>query len=355
MMLSARRLRAPSLLAFALATALMVVGGCGLADNNGSDGETGPTFVSATTPPGRTLFPVIVATTPVTQPGAQNEGDAAGDGDQNVAPAVSAAPIPSPGYVDLNGVPLGELLVMPPAVRERVREIFREGRRLGRDPRSFSKLGASVVDTQHFMGRFDYGPYTLGEYENLQPAIDHYRGSFERDSVSTRRGLSARTAFDPVWADKMQCQPNESVIDCEFRLHNPSVLLIALGTNDIDTAANFEQQMQAIIQHTIDNGVIPVLATKADRFEGPDNRNNNIIRRLASEYVIPLWDFDLLAETLPGRGISGDEVHLTLFDRYDYTSPTAYERGYGMYNLSALMMLEAIRQEMQIVEIEDSP
>lgn len=348
-------IRPPHLPALLLATILVLLGGCGSVIGNErarAGGESDPAFVTVATPPGQTLHPVIVTTVFNAQPADQDRG--ATDGNENNGPSMSAAPVPEPGYVALNGVALEELLVMPPEVRQRVRDIIRDGRQLNRNPRAFSKLGASVVDTRHFMGRFDYGPYVLGEYENLQQAIDHFSGSFERDSVATRRGLSARTAFDPIWADKELCLPNESVIDCELRLHNPSILLIALGTNDIDTAANFEEQFRAVIQYAIDSAVVPVVATKADRFEGPDNRNNDIMRRLASEFAVPLWDFDLLADTLPERGISGDEVHLTLFDQYDYTSPTAFERGYGMYNLSALMMLEAIRQEMLIVDIEDA-
>ena len=64
------------------------------------------------------------------------------------------------------------------------------------------------------------------------------------------------------------------------------------------------------------------------------------------EFKVPLWDFDLLAETLPGRGMGRDNVHLTIFDHYDYTRERAFETGYGLYNLTALMMLFEIWQEM---------
>ena len=97
-------------------------------------------------------------------------------------------------------------------------------------------------------------------------------------------------------------------------------------------------------EYVIDQGVIPVLATKADRYEGSDDRNNKIIREVADRYQIPLWDFDKLAATIPGRGLGGDNVHMTLYDQYDYTAPRAFRTGYGVYNLSALMMLDAIRQ-----------
>ena len=86
--------------------------------------------------------------------------------------------------------------------------------------------------------------------------------------------------------------------------------------------------------------------TPLQRFEGEDNRNNEIIRQVAKEFMVPLWDFDLLAETLPGRGMGSDNVHLTLFDYYDYNMDLAYETGYGLYNLTALMMLDEIWREV---------
>ena len=54
----------------------------------------------------------------------------------------------------------------------------------------------------------------------------------------------------------------------------------------------------------------------------------------------------MVAGTLPGRGMGSDEVHLTLYDQYDYASERAFQRGYGVYNLTALMMLHAIREEI---------
>ncbi|MCZ7670381.1 MAG: hypothetical protein M5U34_26095 [Chloroflexi bacterium] len=45
--------------------------------------------------------------------------------------------------------------------------------------------------------------------------------------------------------------------------------------------------MKQVVETSIANGVIPVLVTKADRFEGPDNINNNILRELAAEFNVP--------------------------------------------------------------------
>jgi hypothetical protein len=99
-----------------------------------------------------------------------------------------------------------------------------------------------------------------------------------------------------------------------------------------------------VVEFSIENGVIPVIVTKADRFEGPENTNNIILRQIADEFQVPLWDFDLVADTLPGRGLKEDQVHLTVFLENDYTMSEAYETGHGTHNLSALMVLESIRQ-----------
>ena len=62
---------------------------------------------------------------------------------------------------------------------------------------------------------------------------------------------------------------------------------------------------------------------------------------------MPLWDFDLLAQTIPGRGLDADGVHLTTFYAHDYTSPVAFQRGHGVHNLTALIALDAVWREIR--------
>jgi hypothetical protein len=92
----------------------------------------------------------------------------------------------------------------------------------------------------------------------------------------------------------------------------------------------------------MEHGIIPVIGTKADRNEGPENINNQIMRQIAADFHIPLWDFDLLAQTLPNNGMRPDGVHLAFFDSQDYTKPDALQTGYAVHNLTALMMLYEI-------------
>jgi hypothetical protein len=244
----------------------------------------------------------------------------------------------------VNGIPVDEIVVMTDEVKENVRQIHARGQALGRNSHGFSKLGDSLIATPSFLTQFDTGNYILGEFAYLQPAIDYFAGSYERYGVALRPGLHAWGVFDPLWANKDWCQANEDLLACEFRLNNPGVLLVLLGTNDAGNPPGFDYNMRKVIEYSIENGVIPVIVTKADRFEGPDNTNNEILRQIAADYLVPLWDFDLVAGTIPGRGLLDDQVHLTIFVENDYTMPEAYQTGTGVHNLTGLMALDAVRQ-----------
>jgi hypothetical protein len=258
----------------------------------------------------------------------------------------SSTPTVTPIPVLVNGIPVDEIVIMDQEVRRQIRETFARGQELGRDAHVFSKIGDSVTLTPHFLTFFDSGRYVLGEYEYLQPAIDYFAGSFERYGVATRIGLHAWSLFDPLWADKDWCLPNEDMVACELRLNNPSVLLIRLGSNDAGAEAAFNDNMRALVEYALENGIVPILGTKADRFEGLDDRNNRIIREIAADYHLPLWDFDHVAETIPQRGLGSDDVHMTMYDSNDYTDPESFTRGYPVSDLTALMALNAVYQEI---------
>jgi hypothetical protein len=246
----------------------------------------------------------------------------------------------------LSGIPITSIVVMPENVLANARNIFAQGQRLGNNPRAFSKVGDSTIQNPYFLARFDEpGGYNLGDFAYLQPTVDYFAGSHSREGMAVRKGFHSWTVTDPAWADKSVCQPNETPIACEIRVHRPGVIFIRLGSNDAGVPQMFEQNIRQIVELAIVNGVIPVIGTKADRAEG-SNINNDILRRIAVDYQIPLWDFDLVAGTIPGRGLDVDYVHLTTFYAHDYTSPNAYQQGHSMHNLSALMVLDAILHEV---------
>jgi len=137
---------------------------------------------------------------------------------------------------------------------------------------------------------------------------------------------------------------------CEVRLFNPSIILIHLGTNDVGDGETFARNMRDILDFCLEQGIIPILATKADRFEGRDNHNNEIVMDLAAEYRVPLWDFDAVAATLPDRGLDEDQIHLTVALSNDYTNPEIWNSGYPVSDLTALLMLDAVHQTLEDVQ-----
>ena len=259
----------------------------------------------------------------------------------NLQSPISSLPLDPPQPMPLNGLPWESIIVLSPEAAAHAREIFAAGQARGRNPHAFSKVGDSTTENPHFLARFDEGTYNLGPYAYLQPAIDQFRGSHGRDSLAVAIGLHAWTANDPMWADDTLCLPNETPVECEIRIHNPAIIIIRLGTNDVGVAQSFDANIRRIVDTAIAAGVIPVIGTKGDRHEG-SNENNDILRRIAADYRIPLWDYDRVAGTLPGHGLDVDAAHMLTFYSHDYTDPTAFARGHAMHNLTALMMLDAL-------------
>lgn len=302
------------------------------------------------TPSGATMTAVsaIPAENEASEPSANTPQPVATD-----TPTVTPTPEPSPtplGPQEINGIPLITLLPMPTETAANIAAIYARGQELGRNPNTFSKLGDSTILNPHFMGPFDEGTYDLGEFAYLQPTIERWRGSFERHGVGAHFGLHSWTVFDPMWADEKWCDPGEHLLACELRLQNPSILFVRLGSNDAGSPSGFRFNVKEVIEYAMENGVIPIIGTKADRFEG-SNENNEILRALAIEYNVPLWDFDLLADTLPGRGLDTDNVHLVIEDLpHDYTLPETYQRGHPMQDLTALIALDQVRRIIESAE-----
>jgi hypothetical protein len=186
--------------------------------------------------------------------------------------------------------------------------IYQHGLSLGNDPTHFSKVGDCQAIKEVLLGIYDLPDrYTLTENQGyLQETIDHFTGSFNRDGQAVRGGYNTAAVLSPVWADPEACQPGESPIACEYRLHKPSFVIISLEVWwEGRTVDRYVEYMRQIIEFYIDNGVVPILSTKADNVEG-DHRINLATARLAYEYHIPMWNFWLAVQPLPNHGIDPD-------------------------------------------------
>jgi LysM repeat protein len=256
--------------------------------------------------------------------------------------APPAQPAVAAGAV--NGVPADRFVLIPAAVQNNMCAIYARGQALGNNPHAFSKVGDSNMENPYFLAPFDGQAYRLGDYAYLQPVIDRFAGSFGRQSMAVRKGFHSWSVLDAKLADQAACRPGETPLACELRLQRPSLALIRLGTNDAGYPALLRQKLQTVVDECIRQGVIPILGTKADRVDGPDDVNNGVVRQLAAQNAIPLWDFDQIARTMPGRGLGPDHIHLTILLPLDYTLPEAFQHGHSADNLAALIVLQRVWQ-----------
>lgn len=242
-------------------------------------------------------------------------------------------------------------LPIVPSVSDAMKDVYKRGLAMGRDPHAFAKVGDCQTNTGFYLVDFDHeGRYSLGEeYAYLQDTINYYEGSFSRTSLAMRDGYNVAAILTPLRADPTQCEKNEHPIACEFRLHNPSVAIISLETNFNDRPADdYGRYMRQIIEYSIEQGVVPILATKGDNLEG-DHSINAEIAKIAMEYDIPLWNFWAALQPLPNTGFDtelNDGFHLS-FSRNFFDQPRNMQRGWPWRNLTALQALDAVRKELQ--------
>ena len=250
----------------------------------------------------------------------------------------TATPAEPTATIDPNATP-----TPTPPPPDNVKAIFARGQQLGNNAQRFSKVGDSIIEQPHYMVKFDTPDYNLGQYAYLQDVLNYYRGSYGRDSFAVRRGLHSWSWNNPTWADKDQCLPDEGPIACEYRIFKPSVSFIVLGSNDVGVPEYFRKSMEELVQFTIDQGVIPIIVTKADRHEGDSNINNIILKETAAKFNVPLLDFDAVAGTMPNRGIDpADGTHLTFYYAHDYSVPEAFTRGHAIHDLTSVIMLDEL-------------
>ncbi|MBN2116658.1 MAG: hypothetical protein JW730_08810 [Anaerolineales bacterium] len=273
-------------------------------------------------------------------------------------PAVDAAPQPvrptptipaptaAPTSIPLDATDWKSWSVIP-ALSPEMLDIYKSGQALQRDPHVVSVVGDCESSSDWFLKDFskDERFYDLGPYASLQETIDHFKASLGYRSYAALRGATAPTVLSPLWADPQACEQNETPLACEYRVHNPSFAFIALGTNDIHKVDQFEPNMRLILEYTLQQGIVPILVTKADNLEG-DDRINNTIARLAVEYHLPVWNFWAAVQPLPGHGLQGDGAHLTFTSNF-FNDPENLKGAWAIRNLTALQVLEAMRTAVQ--------
>jgi len=141
-----------------------------------------------------------------------------------------------------DGLSVAELYGLPimPEVSDEMIEIYKRGQFLGNHSNVITKVGDSLSASDKYLTIFAQEDYDLGPYDYLEDTLNYYSASVSGTNVASRIGLSTYVVFDPLWADKDLCLPNESPLDCEYRIKQPSVSFILFGPNDVRSMTEVE-------------------------------------------------------------------------------------------------------------------
>ncbi len=188
-----------------------------------------------------------------------------------------------------------------PTVDPTLRTIYEYGIAHGTDPHAFSIFGDCQSRPDAFFGVFETDEKVVQSLSpELQETIANFRGSFNRESPTSQDGTTPGALLWTQWhRGKYGCTFAETPVECELRIHNPSFVIIQIGTH---FESRNTEYLRKVITQLIDAGVVPILATKADNRE-KDERINNDMALLASEYDLPLWNFWAAVSDLPNRGL----------------------------------------------------
>ncbi|MFO3797769.1 MAG: hypothetical protein ACK8QZ_10905, partial [Anaerolineales bacterium] len=215
-----------------------------------------------------TTFPAPMPITPsATLPALSQLPTATAQSGGTLNPSSTPSILPAEATPTPNTPPAEQWMEWPvvPIVSARMKEIYRQGLAQSRNPYRFSKIGDCQNVESYFLSAFDHpGEYSLGaDYAYLQPTIDHFSGSWSRSSLAVKGGFNVAAVLAPFRADPSYCRPDESPLDCELRVYNPSIAIISMETWwGKKPAETYERYLRQIVERVLAQGVVPILATK---------------------------------------------------------------------------------------------
>ncbi|MFN8399774.1 MAG: hypothetical protein U0X74_07155 [Anaerolineales bacterium] len=182
-----------------------------------------------------------------------------------------------------------------------IQEIYQKGIALGNYPNAFSIFGDCQSRPDEFFGVYETDTTLVESLSpELQETIQHFNGSFNRESPTSQDGTTPGALLWDQWhRGEYGCQFGETPVSCELRIHRPSFVIIQIGSH---FESRNTEYLRRVIDQLLANGVIPILATKADNRE-KDNRINRDMALLSAEYDLPLWNFWAAVSDLPNRGL----------------------------------------------------
>jgi len=247
-----------------------------------------------------------------------------------------------------------------PQISSLMGEVFRQGQALGNQANVITKVGDSVNANTLFLEPMALPQHELGPYDHLWPAIRFFGPSLARPSLASRTSLATFVLLDPSKADKGQCQPDETLLRCEYRLKKPSIAVIGFGYNDVlaSTDAQYAERMREIVRESMAMGVIPLLSTFS---VDPDSQvwwqavNFNIrLVEIANEFQVPLVNLWAAARILPEYGLEKDRTHMKN-SGYTYLRFQGGEEAYSGVALQNLLTIRALEELRRVLAMDAQP
>ncbi len=241
-------------------------------------------------------------------------------------------------------------------------DIFLQGQELGNYPDTFSKVGDSITVNRAFLQPFGKGVYDISAYPELQSALDFFNidenhpiTSYIQPTRAAGVGWTTRHLLEPD--TDFLCARGDLRLTCEYRNTKPAFALIMIGTNDVVSIPieRYEQNLRRIVDISVAYGVVPVLSTIP-----PQRRQDDAVRafnlkiiEVAQDYHIPVWNYWLGLQALPGNGMSQDGIHPSMPPNNAGTTNFTDEflrYGYTLRNLMALNVLHLMLYQVMYIE-----
>ena len=254
-------------------------------------------------------------------------------------------PAPSPSPIATLVPEAWQSMPIVPTVSVSMVEVFQRGLARGRDPNRFSKIGDCQNITTYFLASFDDpNEYRLGpDYAYLQPTIDHFTGSWSRQSLAVKGGMNVAAVQNPFWTltpKPNECNSGETPLACEIRVNNPSIVIISMEESWSGDIGRYDNYMRKIVMYVLSQDVVPILTTRAEEPD-PKTTINATVARIAYDYDVPLWNFWAAAYPLPSHGLTADEFHLTWAGPF-FDDPARMQMAWPWRNLTALQAIDAV-------------
>ena len=239
-----------------------------------------------------------------------------------------------------------------------MRAVYLRGQAAGLRAAVFAKIGDSITESQSFLT--DFGPssgtpsWNLGSYTAFEPTrayfdatlVDAVHSSFDRPSLAAMTGWTAGHCLED----------GAALLRQELTALRPAVAVVMFGSADVEVTelATYRANLTRVVQIILAANVIPVLSTIPDRTDSPTTVALGpsfvaAVREVAAAQRIPLVDYWAALQPLPGRGVSEDRVHPSLYrlpgggPEAAYFTPAALAYGYNVRNLLTLATLAHVR------------